>query len=114
METIKRKFIDWELTAQNLRLLRNDNINLRRYVCRTLNYDKAECDGDCENCKFDMDSSISQKELASVFCVNTGSVVNWENGKSRPSIEDLIFYSQISGVDLYEVLIFKDEDKIKG
>ena len=48
MEAIKIKYIDWDKTATNLRLLRNDNINLRRYVCAQLNLDKGDCSGDCE------------------------------------------------------------------
>ena len=63
MEEIKRRYIDWENTAKNLKLLRRDNLNLRRYVCSALNYDKGECNGECATCKFDMDQSISQAEL---------------------------------------------------
>lgn len=111
MERIKRKVIDWDKTSKNLKLLRNDNINLRKYVCRELNFKKKKygCDGtDCDTCRFDMDNSISQAELAQVFHINENRIVNWENNRSKPTIEDLIFYSQICGIDLYEVIIFAD------
>ncbi len=102
----KRKYIDWSKTAKNLKLLRQDNINLRRYVCSQLYYGKRDCVEDCAECKFGMDHSISQAELAKVFNVSESMVVNWENNKSRPQLEDLIFYSQICEVDLYEVIVF--------
>ncbi len=106
MENIERKYIDWTNTAKNLKLLRRDNLNLRRYVCNRLNYDKGECDGECETCKFDMDESISQLELAKVFNVSESMIVNWENNKSRPQLDDLIFYSQICKLDLFDVIVF--------
>ena len=111
MERIKRKVIDWEKTSKNLKLLRNDNINLRKYVCSELNMRKKKfgCDAaDCDTCKFDMDLSISQAELAQVFHFSENRIVNWENNRSKPTIEDLIFYSQICGIDLYEVIVFAD------
>lgn len=106
MIELKRKYIDWANTAKNLKLLRRDNINLRRYVCSQLNYDKGECSGECETCKFDMDESISQLELAKVFNVSESMIVNWENNKSRPQLDDLLFYSQICRLDLYDVIVF--------
>ena len=106
MIELKRKYIDWANTAKNLKLLRRDNINLRRYVCSQLNYDKGECSGECETCRFDMDESISQLELTKVFNVSESMIVNWENNKSRPQLDDLLFYSQICGLDLYDVVVF--------
>lgn len=106
MIELKRKYIDWANTAKNLKLLRRDNINLRRYVCSQLNYDKGECSGESETCRFDMDESISQLELAKVFNVSESMIVNWENNKSRPQLDDLLFYSQICGLDLYDVVVF--------
>lgn len=106
MIELKRKYIDWANPAKNLKLLRRDNINLRRYVCSQLNYDKGECSGECETCRFDMDESISQLELAKVFNVSESMIVNWENNKSRPQLDDLLFYSQICGLDLYDVVVF--------
>lgn len=107
-ENIQRQYIDWAKTAKNLKLLRQDNINLRRYVCSRLYYGKRDCVVDCAECKFDMDHSISQAELAKIFNVSESMVVNWENNKSRPQLDDLIFYSQICEIDLYEVIVFAD------
>lgn len=112
MEHVKRKLIDWEKTGKNLKLLRNDNLNLRRYVCRELNARNKElgCKGaDCAICKFEMDNSISQAELAQVFHVTESRIVNWENSKSKPALEDLIFYSQICGIGLFDVIVFADD-----
>lgn len=105
MSEKKRKYVDWGKTAKNLKLLRCDNMNLRRFVCRKLNYNKNECDGNCDGCKFDMDESISQIELAKAFDVSSSMVVNWENGKSKPSVEDLLFYADVCEITLEEVLV---------
>lgn len=107
MEQIERKYVDWQKTAINLRLLRQDNLNLRRYVCRAIRVKNEECDGtSCDSCKFEMDPSISRAELATVFNVSESVVFNWENGKSLPTLDDLIFYAQICGLDLFDVVIF--------
>ena len=55
-----------------------------------------------------MDHSISQAELAKVFNVSESMVVNWENSKSRPQLDDLIFYSRICGINLYDVIVFEE------
>lgn len=83
-------------------------MNLRRYVCYVLKYGDAKCTGECETCKFDMDNNISQSELAKVFNVSTSMIANWENCKSKPSLEDLILYSEICGTDLYDILVFQN------
>ena len=108
MKHIQRQYIDWVKTAKNLKLLRQDNINLRRYVCSQLYYGKRDCAVDCAKCKFGMDHSISQAELAKVFNVSESMVVNWEKNKSRPHLDDIIFYSQICQIDLYDVIVFSD------
>ena len=105
---MQRKTIDWKRTGQNLRLLRQDNLSLRRYVCRTLRVKHGECDGeDCASCRFEMDANISQAELAEVFHVSESMLLNWENARSKPSLEDLLFYADICGVDLFEVVVFE-------
>ena len=106
VKSIQRKYIDWVKTAKNLKLLRQDNINLRRYVCGQLYYGKRDCAINCEVCTIDMDHSISQNELAQVFNVSESMVANWENNKSCPHIDDLIFYSQVCGIDLFDVIVF--------
>lgn len=108
MYNAERKYIDWNKTGKNLKLLRCDNILLRKYVCRALKTASNDCDGaDCENCRFDMDNSISQAELAKVFNVSENMVANWENNRSTPSLEDLIFYSQICGIKLENIIVFR-------
>ena len=108
MKIIKRKLIDQNNTAKNLKLLRQDNLDLRRYVCSALNFDKGNCDGLCDTCKYDMDHSISQAELARAFGVSESMVANWENCKSFPHLEDLIFYSEVCGIDLFDIVVFAD------
>lgn len=109
MDILERKFIDWDKTSKNLKLLRCDNIDLRRYVCKTIKTRSEDCDGtNCDSCKYDMDPTISQSELAIVFNVSESMVANWENGRSTPSLDDLIYYAQICKMDLFEIVIFRD------
>ena len=106
----KRKVIDWERTAKMLRLLRCDNIALRKYVCRQLNVSgqKESCDGlNCNNCTIDMEASISQGELAQVFHVSEGIVANWENNRTNPELEDLLLYADICELSLYDIIQFE-------
>lgn len=106
---IERRTIDWINTGKNLRLLRNDNLALRRYVCKTLRRKHGECDGqDCESCRFEMDLSISQAELAEVFHVSENMLLNWEKARSKPALEDLLFYADICGLSLFDVVVFKE------
>jgi len=103
-----RRYIDWQKTGKNLQLLRNDNIELRRYVCSTLNRSKGDCDGKCLTCKYDMDSNISRPELAHVFNVSESVIFNWESGKTPVGVEDLLFYCEIAKVKLEDILVFDD------
>ena len=106
MKAVHRKFIDWKKTGKVLQLLREDNIELRRFVCNALKHDGGECSGECETCRFEMDNHISRKELADVFGVSESKIFNWENGRTPITLEDMLFYSQISGKDLSEILVF--------
>ena len=107
MESIKRKYIDWKKTGIRLKNLRMRNTNLRRYVCKALNYDKGDCSGDCKRCEYEMDSSISRVELANVFNISESVIFNWENGKTPISVEDLIYYCEICGAELSDILVFE-------
>lgn len=109
MSEIRRKHINWKKTSKNLKLLRCDNINLRKYVCFILKTRNNECDGkNCDNCKFEMDLSISQSELAKVFNVSESMIANWENARSIPSLEDLFFYADICRTDIFSILVFSN------
>ncbi|MBP5177162.1 MAG: helix-turn-helix transcriptional regulator [Clostridia bacterium] len=106
MKKMERQTIDWKKTGKNLQLLRNDNVNLRKVVCSTLNFDKGECSGDCDNCRYEMDSSISRPELAQVFNVSESVIFNWENGKTPVSVEDMLFYCRLADVGLEDIIVF--------
>ncbi len=106
------KYVDWKNTAQNLKLLRGDNINLRKFVCKELKYREANCSGDCDGCKYDMDSSISQSELAEVFGVSTSVIANWETGRTEPTLDDLLFYCQMCKLKLKEVVVLNEDVKL--
>lgn len=107
---IVRKFIDWDATGNRLFRLRSDNVHLRRYVCSVLKKDTEKCNsktGNCEACddKY-MDKSISRPELAKVFGVSESVINNWETGRTEVGIENLLFYCQIAGVTLDDILVF--------
>ena len=40
-----------------------------------------------------------------MFNVTESVVFNWENGKSLPTLDDLMFYAQICGLDLFDVVV---------
>ena len=101
-----RKYINWEKTGKNLQILRADNLPLRKYVCHELNYDKSECSGDCDNCKYEMDTNISRTELAKVFNVSDNVIFNWENGITPVALEDMLFYCQLAGVTLDDIVVY--------
>lgn len=103
---IERKQIDWIKTGRNLQLLRNDNLCLRKVSCRDRNYDKQNCDGDCDGCRFDMDNSISRKELAELFGVSENVIYSWEKGKTPIGIEELLLYCQITQLNILDILVF--------
>ncbi len=106
MQIIEKKYVNWEKTGFKLQLLRNDNINLRRYVCYTMRYLRGECGDNCDECVYKMDRSISRAELAEVFNVSESVVYNWERGKTPIAIDDLLFYSQIAKVTIEEIVVF--------
>ena len=89
-------------------MLREHNFELRRAVCSALKHDKGDCSGLCNECKFEMDNHISRKELAEVFGVSDSVIFNWENGKTVVDYENLLFYAQLSGLTVDEIVIFMD------
>lgn len=109
MQPIERKSIDWEKTGKQLLLIREDNINLRKQVCKALKHDKGDCSGACDNCKFDMDNHISRKELAKVFCVSENVIFNWENGRTAVDYENLLFYEQLCGRPVNEIVVMREK-----
>ena len=106
MQLIQRKFIDWGKTGRRLARLRETNINLRRYVCSNLRHKAGNCSGECLTCEFDMDNHISRKELATIFGVSESVIFNWENARTEVSLEDMLFYAQISKIDLIDLIVF--------
>lgn len=107
---IRKQYVNWQKTGRNLFLLRDDNINLRRFVCHKLKFDSDRClgGGDCANCKpTDMDNRISRQELAEVFHVSESVIGNWESGRTPIGLEDLIFYARIACVDIQSILVFE-------
>ena len=108
MPVIRRKFVDWDKTGKNIQLLREDNIELRRCVCGALKKDKSDCTTSCDECKFEMDKHISRKELAEVFGTTDNIIFNWETGKTPVDYENLLFYSQLSKLELDDIIVFID------
>ncbi len=47
-----------------------------------------------------MEQGFSQREIAKMLNVSQGTYNNWENGKTQPSIEDLIEISRIFKVSV--------------
>lgn len=108
MKKIEYRAVNWKATGRNLQNLRLNNYNLRKYVCWQLKSGSSDCIGDCDKCKLDMDNHISQGELARVFYLdNESRIVNWEKGRARPTISDLLYYAEICRIPLEQVLVFE-------
>jgi len=101
-----RRFIDWTKTGCNLQLLRQDNLTLRKNSCRSRKFKAGECEGKCDECRFEMDNSISRAELALCFGVTEHVIYSWERGRTPVGIEDLLFYCDLAGVELKDILVF--------
>ena len=102
-----RKTVDWVKTGLNLKLLRQDNITLRKNSCRGRKFKAGECEGKCDVCRFDMDHSISRAELARDFGVSENVIYSWECGRTPVGVEDLLFYCDLTGVSIFDILVFK-------
>ena len=57
------------------------------------------------------EKGLSQRELAKVMNVSQGTYNNWENGKTQPSIEQLIAFSAFFGVTV-DYLIGNAEESV--
>lgn len=97
--------VDWDATAKNLAYLRTSNDNLKRNVCRILNKD---CAGSCLKCSpiNRINMRVEQKELGEVFFTGSTTIANWENGRSKPSIEQILYYKELCETELDQILIF--------
>ena len=101
------KTIDWGKTLKHLKLLREGNVSLKKYCCKALHLKEANCSGECDTCKYDMDNHISQQELAEVMKVDKSRLINLENGKCILRIEELLFYCEACNLPIEEILVFE-------
>ncbi len=105
---ITRRIIDWKATGYKLKLLRCDNISLRKAVCHHLSKTLAKghiCRTlDCDNCT-NMDNQISQAELAVVMNVSDSMVANWETNRTIPTLEDLLMYCDLCDITLEDIIV---------
>lgn len=107
---VVRNFIDWEATGNKLYRLRSDNPNLRKTVCSLLKRDTDQCNGDgnCDHCTDRyIDKNISRPELAAVFGVSESVINNWETGRTKIGIEDLLFYCRLAQVGFEDILVYQ-------
>ncbi len=106
---ITRRIIDWQATGYNLKLLRCDNLKLRKHVCRQLSSSLTKghiCRTlDCDNCT-NMDNQISQAELAIVMNVSDSMVANWETNRTIPTLEDLLMYCDLCDMSLENIIVY--------
>lgn len=107
MKEVKRRVINWEATGERLADLRQNNFELRRYACNYIRTRNGMCEGlNCENCRKEIDNMISRRELGIVFQTTESVIVNWESGKTSPELEDLLLYTEITGLRLKDILVF--------
>lgn len=53
--------------------------------------------------KYRQQSNLSQTDLAGIMKTSRNTVVNWENGKAKPSIESITTLCTLLGIPLYEL-----------
>lgn len=47
-----------------------------------------------------VNARLTQKELAKILGISNATVVNWENGKTEPSLSQLRKISELSGIPM--------------
>ena len=47
-----------------------------------------------------INARLTQRQLAEALEISVGTVVNWENGKSEPSLSQLRKISELSGIPM--------------
>ena len=47
-----------------------------------------------------INAKLTQRQLAEILEISVGTVNNWENGKSEPSLSQLRKISEISGIPM--------------
>lgn len=47
-----------------------------------------------------INARLTQRQLAEALDISVGTVVNWENGKSEPSLSQLRKISELSGIPM--------------
>jgi transcriptional regulator with XRE-family HTH domain len=53
--------------------------------------------------KYRQQNNLSQSDLAGIMKTSRNTVVNWENGKAKPSIESITTLCLLLGIPLYEL-----------
>ena len=54
------------------------------------------------------EKKLSQREMAKTFFISQSTYNNWENGKTQPSIEQLIMISKFFGVSI-DYLVYNED-----
>ncbi|MGN0789252.1 MAG: helix-turn-helix domain-containing protein [Christensenellales bacterium] len=107
MEKIIRKYVDWTETGKKLEFNRNNNLQLKRYVCFCIKKIKQQnCPDICEECTYEMDKQISRNELGQVFGVTENVIQNWESGQTPVPFENLLLYQDICGLPIEQLVCF--------
>lgn len=52
-----------------------------------------------------VNAGLTQKELADILGVSAGTVANWENGKSEPSLSHLRKISEVSTIPIGSIVL---------
>ena len=58
------------------------------------------------------EKGLTQREIAKIFNVSQGTYKNWENGKTQPSIEQLVTIADFFGVSIDYLVGREGEDGV--
>jgi DNA-binding XRE family transcriptional regulator len=57
-------------------------------------------------------ASITQKDLATAVGVSESTVINWEKGRSEPTVNQALAISEVVGIPI-DSIIFLTQDTVK-
>lgn len=108
---ITQKRVNWRATGRKLEELRRANRFLRENVCyyNKSRIEKTTCKSECCDCATQIDNSISRRELGDLFGLSPTVIGNYETGRSFVPYEVLLFYCQLSGLKLEDIIVFEEK-----
>lgn len=104
---IENNNVDWGATSKKLTDLRENNLKLREKVCQNLDIKKKKgCqEACCKTCSKSSSCALVQDALSKLFKVSKKTIKKWEENKSKPTLDQLMYYSELCQLEIFDVVI---------